>query len=95
VSSSSSSTPASHSTSNHSLAEAATTQSRFPPGTPCNPPVTVIGIADYHTGEADCLYFSRGDHIIITEYIDNEWAKGKPAEFKTLPAGYFPRSYVQ
>ncbi|GMS87205.1 hypothetical protein PENTCL1PPCAC_9380, partial [Pristionchus entomophagus] len=94
VSSSHSSTTPSHSTSNHSLSAAATS-SRFPPGTPCNPPVTVTAVSDYHTGEADCLYFSRGDHIVITEYIDNEWAKGKPAEFKTLPAGYFPRSYVQ
>ncbi|KAF8358326.1 hypothetical protein PRIPAC_93321, partial [Pristionchus pacificus] len=90
-----SSTTPSHSTSNNSLSGAAAAPSRFPAGTPLNPPITVTATTDYHTGESDCLYFSRGDQILVTEYVDNEWAKGKLAEFKTLPAGYFPRGYVQ
>lgn len=96
VTASSSTVPSTMTSSGPSTPSTATGKTvRFPPGTPCNPPVTVTATADYHTGEADCLYFSRGDQILITEYVNNEWAKGKPAEFKTLPAGYFPRSYVQ
>ncbi|GMT17470.1 hypothetical protein PFISCL1PPCAC_8767, partial [Pristionchus fissidentatus] len=76
-------------------APAAAATSRFPSGTPCVPPLTVTALADHHTADPDCLYFSAGDQLIVTEVVDNEWAKGKLAEFKKLPAGYFPRSYVR
>lgn len=45
---------------------------QFPAGTPLNPPITVTATADYHTGESDCLYFSRGDQILVTEYVSTQ-----------------------
>ena len=68
---------------------------RFPVGRTIDPPQTLTAISDHHSTDGDMLYFSAGDQLLLTEIVDDTWAKGKLAEFRKLPAGYFPRNLAR
>lgn len=67
----------------------------MPPAAPAGPPALCHAIAmyQYNAQDAGDLALMPNDNIVVTEYMNNEWWKGRNE--RTGHEGIFPASYVR
>lgn len=67
----------------------------MPPAAPAGPPALCHAIAmyQYNAQDAGDLALMPNDNIVVTEYMNNEWWKGRNE--RTGQEGIFPASYVR